>query len=100
MAGGIGICPTSSLIQYILDRRDEFNRFVLFYGSREPCLQLFSGDLICWRGAEDVEYHETVDKADPSWTGNVGVITTLFPKVELSPRHAPSSAGRRSSTAS
>jgi NAD(P)H-flavin reductase len=85
VAGGIGICPTRSLIQYILDRRDEFKRFVLFYGSREPCLQLFAGDLTCWRGGEDVEYFETVDKPDPSWTGNVGVITTLFPKVELTP---------------
>jgi NAD(P)H-flavin reductase len=85
VAGGIGLCPTRSLIQYILDRRDEFGRFVLFYGTREPCLQLFQPDLACWREADDVEYFETVDKGDPSWTGNVGVITTLFPKVELSP---------------
>jgi sulfhydrogenase subunit gamma (sulfur reductase) len=84
VAGGIGICPTRSLIQYILDRREEFERFVLFYGSREPCLQLFSDDLSCWRGGDGVEYFETVDRPDPSWTGNVGVITTLFPKVELS----------------
>jgi len=85
VAGGIGICPTRSLIQYILDRREEFERFVLFYGSREPCLQLFSDDLACWRGGDGVEYHETVDSGDDTWTGNVGVITTLFPKVELSP---------------
>jgi NAD(P)H-flavin reductase len=85
VAGGIGICPTRSLIQYILDRREEFDRFVLFYGSREPCLQLFSDDLACWRGGDGVEYHETVDKGDDTWTGNVGVITTLFPKVKLSP---------------
>jgi len=85
VAGGIGLCPTRSLIQYILDRRDEFGRFVLFYGTREPCLQLFQPDLECWRVADDVEYYETVDQGDPSWTGNVGVITTLFPKVELTP---------------
>lgn len=85
VAGGIGICPTRSLIQYILDRREEFKRFVLFYGSREPCFQLFSDDLACWRGGEGVEFYETVDKADETWTGNVGVITTLFPKVELTP---------------
>jgi NAD(P)H-flavin reductase len=85
VAGGIGLCPTRSLIQYILDRRDEFKRFVLFYGSREPALQLFTDDLAKWRTANDVEFYETVDKGDPSWTGNVGVITTLFPKVELSP---------------
>jgi len=84
VAGGIGLCPTRSLIQYILDRRDEFKRFVLFYGSREPALQLFTDDLAKWRTANDVEFYETVDRGDPSWTGNVGVITTLFPKVELS----------------
>jgi sulfhydrogenase subunit gamma (sulfur reductase) len=85
VAGGIGLCPTRSLIQYILDRRDEFKRFVLFYGAREPGLQLFTDDLAKWRTANDVEYYETVDKSDPSWSGNVGVITTLFPKVELKP---------------
>ena len=83
VAGGIGLCPTRSLIQYILDRRDEFKRFVLFYGAREPRLQLFTDDLAKWRTANDVEYYETVDKSDPSWSGSVGVITTLFPKVEL-----------------
>ena len=85
VAGGIGLCPTRSLIQYILDRRDEFERFVLFYGTREPGLQLFRPDLEQWRTANDVEYYETVDVGDPSWKGNVGVITTLFPKVELAP---------------
>jgi len=85
VAGGIGLCPTRSLIQYILDRPDEFERFVLFYGAREPGQQLFTDDLATWRTAGDVEYHETVDRGDPSWTGNVGVITTLFPKVELKP---------------
>lgn len=85
VAGGIGLCPTRSLIQYILDERQEFERFVLFYGSREPCFQLFTDDRECWRGIDEVEYHETVDKGDESWTGNVGVITTLFPKVQLSP---------------
>jgi len=83
VAGGIGLCPTRSLIQYILDRRDEFKRFILFYGTREPKLQLFLEDLAKWRASKEVEYHETVDKGDPTWKGNVGVITTLFPKVKL-----------------
>lgn len=85
VAGGIGLCPTRSLIQYILDRRQEFTRFVLFYGSRDPQQQLFLEDLAKWRGSKDVEYFETVDKTDSTWKGNVGVITTLFPKVKLSP---------------
>jgi sulfhydrogenase subunit gamma (sulfur reductase) len=84
VAGGIGLCPTRSLIQYILDRRSEFKRFVLFFGVREPKLQLFRDDLAAWRVSKEVEYFETVDKPDDSWKGNVGVITTLFSKVTLS----------------
>jgi NAD(P)H-flavin reductase len=85
VAGGIGLCPTRSLIQYILDRRGEFKRFILFYGAREPKQQLFLDDLAAWRESKDVEYHETVDKADPTWTGNVGVITSLFKRTTIDP---------------
>ncbi len=83
VAGGIGICPTRSLIQYIADRRDEFERFVLFYGARDPLQLLFPEDRGVWRAAHDIEYHETVDRADVAWTGNVGVITTLFKTTHL-----------------
>ncbi|MHB9004482.1 MAG: FAD/NAD(P)-binding protein, partial [Coriobacteriia bacterium] len=85
VAGGIGICPTRSLIQYITDRREEFGRFVLFYGARDPLQLLFPEDRAAWRAAEGIEYHETVDRADVSWTGNVGLITTLFNHTHLTP---------------
>jgi NAD(P)H-flavin reductase len=80
VAGGIGLCPTRSLIQYILDRRDEFGRFMLFYGARDPLQLLFTEDRVQWRASHELDYHETVDRADVTWTGNVGVITTLFHK--------------------
>lgn len=85
VAGGIGLCPTRSLIQYILERRREFRRFILFYGAREPRQMLFRDDLAVWRASRDVEYHETVDRADASWTGHVGVITTLFRHTRIEP---------------
>ena len=85
IAGGIGLCPTRSLIQYIMDRRSEFKRFILFYGARDPQQQLFLDDLSDWRKSKDVEYHETVDKTGPGWKGNVGVITTLFSKTKIDP---------------
>lgn len=80
VAGGIGLCPTRSLIQYITDRRDEFGYFTLFYGARDPLQLLFTEDRVQWRSSSEVDYYETVDRADVSWTGNVGVITTLFHK--------------------
>ena len=86
VAGGIGLCPTRSMIKYIIDKRDEFNRFLLFFGARTPADQLFLDDLEEWRLSDGVEYLETVDQANDSWKGKVGVITTLFDDVEnLSP---------------
>lgn len=85
VAGGIGLCPTRSLIQYVIDRRSEFKKFTLFFGAKSPSDQLFLEDLAAWRKSQDVEYYETVDKAAPDWKGNVGVITTLFQKTSIDP---------------
>ncbi len=85
VAAGIGLCPTRSLIQYILDRRSEFGAFTLFFGVKHPKEQLFLDDLGRWRASKDVDFHETVDRPDEKWTGNVGVITTLFRKVKVTP---------------
>ncbi|MGV8073098.1 MAG: FAD/NAD(P)-binding protein [Syntrophobacteraceae bacterium] len=85
VAGGIGLCPTRSFIQYILDRRSEFKDFTLFFGAKSPKEQLFLDDLANWRKADDIAYYETVDNADADWKGNVGVITTLFQKTKIAP---------------
>ncbi len=85
VAGGIGVCPTRSLIQYIMDRREEFSSFTLFYGTRDPSKQLFLEDLKQWRSSDKIEYYEIVDKADDSWEGSVGVITELFNKTTIQP---------------
>ena len=84
VAGGVGVCPTRSLIQYIMERREEFENFTLFYGSRDPSRQLFLEDLKQWRSNDKIDYFETVDKADKNWSGSVGVITELFKKTTIS----------------
>jgi len=83
VAGGIGLCPTRSLIRYILDRREEFKKFTLFYGTRSPSEQMFTDDLSTWRTADNIEFLETVDRGDENWHGNVGVITRLFNQTEI-----------------
>jgi NAD(P)H-flavin reductase len=87
VAGGIGLCPLRSMIQYAIDEREQFGRIILLYGCREPAEQLFQEELQEWRRRLDIEILESVDRCPPdeTWEGNVGVITTLFPKVELNP---------------
>ena len=85
VAGGLGIAPVRSLIQYILDERARFGQFHLLYGARSPDELLFRNDLTAWRERDDVNFHVTVDRPDEQWRGRSGVVTTLFnevPKLE------------------
>ena len=87
VAGGIGLCPLRSMIQYAIDKRDQFGKIILMYGCREPAEQLFRGELGEWRQRHDIEILESVDRcpSDTAWAGTVGVITTLFPRVDIEP---------------
>lgn len=85
VAGGIGLVPLRSLINYVLDKRSDFGRVLILFGAKTPAEQLFLNELALWRARPDLEYWETVDRADAKWKGNVGVITTLFPKINIDP---------------
>jgi len=78
VAGGLGLAPVRSLIQYILDERDRFGAFYLLYGCREPKEILFREDIINWRSSPHVSFRMTVDRPDEQWRGKSGVVTTLF----------------------
>ena len=85
VAGGIGLFPLRSLINEVLDKRRGFGRVTILYGAKGPAERMFAHELEQWKSRDDIEYLETVDRADDSWKGNVGVITTLFPKISIDP---------------
>jgi sulfite reductase subunit B len=85
IAGGLGIAPLRSLIQYVLDNRRDFGKVHILFGCKEPKDMLFSDELEHWTKRIDLHYACTVDRADPDWAGNVGVITTLIPGVDIEP---------------
>ena len=85
--GGLGLAPLRSLINQVMDERGNFGRVVILYGARHPSELLFTDELAAWAARDDVEVHLTVDRGDEGWKGNVGVITTLFPKIEIYARN-------------
>lgn len=85
--GGLGLAPLRSLINQVLDERGTFGRVMILYGAKRPAELLFRDELDEWAARDDVEFHVTVDRADEDWEGNVGVITTLFPKITVDPRN-------------
>jgi NAD(P)H-flavin reductase len=86
-AGGLGLAPLRSLINEVLDTRGSFGRVIVLYGTKHPSETLFDNELKEWADRGDVEFHMTVDHGSEGWTGNVGVITTLFPKVTVNPHN-------------
>lgn len=85
IAGGLGLIPLRSLLNYILKHRDEYGRVVVLVGTRNPKERIFVDQLAELSKRRDVEVLETVDTGDASWKGNVGMITTLLPKITVVP---------------
>jgi len=81
--GGMGLAPLRSLINQVLDERSSFGKVTILYGARNPSELLFTDELREWSERGDVELHVSVDRPDEDWKGNVGVITTLFSKVQI-----------------
>lgn len=85
VCGGLGLAPLRSLILYCLENRGSYRRLVTLYGAKRPAERLYEKELLAWRKDARMELHETVDIAENGWTGHVGVITTLFDRIEVDP---------------
>ena len=83
IAGGLGYIPLRSLLSYQLRHRDEFGRIIVMIGTRTPSERIFVHEIEELKGRSDVEVLETVDRAEEGWTGNVGVVSTLLPKISM-----------------
>ena len=88
VAGGIGLAPLRPAMYHVLANRDKYNRIVLLYGTRTPDDILYKSEVERWRSKFDLEVDVTVDRATGDWYGNVGVVTTLIPKVPFDPSNA------------
>ena len=86
VAGGIGLAPLRPVLYRALASRADYGRIVLLYGSRTPGDLLYTDELETWRGTLGVDL--TVDAADASWSGKVGVVPKLIAGAEFDPASA------------
>ncbi len=78
VAGGLGLAPLRPTIYHILANRSRYGRVSILYGCRNPSDMLYRHELEQWRRRLDVDLMVTVDHADASWHGNVGVVPSLI----------------------
>lgn len=83
MGGGIGLAPLRPMIYHLLSHREDFGSIALLYGTRQPSEIVFSEELKAWKKAFDNQVFITVDFAPETWKGNIGVVTTLIPRIHF-----------------
>lgn len=85
IAGGCGLAPLRSLIQYCQDRSQEFASVQIFYGARSPEDLMFRQDLSEWQIGGSFNCHYIVDNkpADSCFEGETGLITNLLNDIEI-----------------
>jgi NAD(P)H-flavin reductase len=81
-AGGIGLPPLRPAIYHIIRNRAKFGKIILLYGARTPADLLYTSQFDEWRKS-DIDVQITVDRADNSWQGQVGVVSMLFYRIRL-----------------
>lgn len=86
VAGGLGMAPLRSLLNYALDQRDQFGRITLLHGARTPGDMLFREELLSLKDVEGVDVRLTVDR-DPTgtWPHAVGLLPDLLRGMEVEP---------------
>jgi NAD(P)H-flavin reductase len=82
ICGGIGLVPQRSFIRYALDNRADYGDITVLIGTKCHDMRLFREEIAMWQERDDMTVMETIDEAHDCWNGNVGVVTTLIPRIE------------------
>jgi len=78
VGGGVGLAPLRSLLFSLFAEIDRYNKVVLRYGARTPSDIMYKNAIPEWAKRKKVDIVTTVDVGDPTWEGNVGLVTTIL----------------------
>jgi NAD(P)H-flavin reductase len=89
VAGGIGLAPLRPFITYMQGNRSQFGKLEILYGAQTPQDLLFADEFEAWQ-SENSKVFLTADRVPKGvvWIHKVGVVTTLFDKVTISPERS------------
>lgn len=85
VAGGLGLAPLRPAIEHVIAQRERYGRVTVLFGTRQPQAVLYPHLLSQWREHDGVDVEVTVDHADASWRGHVGVVPALIPRATFDP---------------
>lgn len=81
-AGGSGLAPVKGIIDKVYEDTKQVKNFHLLVGFKSPKDVLFKKDLQAWQ-ASKMGVTLTVDKAEESYQGHVGLVTKFVPDLKI-----------------
>ena len=86
IAGGIGLAPLRSVINYVRHYRNNYGKVVVVYGARS------ADDLVDieeirneWMNEKNFEVYLTIDRPQEGWNGHVGFVPAYVKEIGLDP---------------
>ena len=84
IAGGVGLAPLHSVINYVLDNRKNYGKVDIVYGSRskDDLLDLPEIQSSWMNPDSDMNVYLTIDRPQDSWDGHVGFVPTYVKELD------------------
>ncbi len=79
IAGGIGLAPLRSVINYVIDNRANYGTVDILYGSRSMDDLVYLNEIKeVWAKEEGINVHLTIDREQEGWDGHVGFVPSFL----------------------
>ncbi len=86
IAGGIGLAPLRSVINYCRHYRDRYGKIDIVYGSRSKNDLVDYNEIVNeWMKDGDINVHLTIDREQEDWDGHVGFVPNFVKELGFAP---------------
>ena len=86
IAGGIGLAPVRSVINYVRDNRANYGKVDIVYGSRSKEDLVHYQEIINeWMTDDSINVHLTIDREQENWDGHVGFVPNYVKELGFEP---------------
>ena len=86
IAGGIGLAPLRSVINYVRHYRQNYGKVVIVYGARSKDDLVDINEIQTeWMNEDNIEVYLTIDRPQDGWDGHVGFVPAYVKELGLDP---------------
>lgn len=87
IAGGVGLAPLHSVINYVLDNRENYGKVDIVYGSRskDDLLDIEEIQNSWMDPKNNMDVHLTIDRPQEGWDGHVAFVPTYVEELGFDP---------------